>query len=100
MANVEIIKFQNEMVQSMRDEMRESGDKERSCNKGEPEEREFSITVAFLYCLSLITTIGYPYQGPKSGLGKLLSIGIACIGLPIFLLYICLVGRFLGRHLQ
>lgn len=26
--------------------------------------------------------------------------GIACIGLPIFLLYICLVGRFLGRHLQ
>ena len=33
-------------------------------------------------------------------MGKLLSIGIACIGLPIFLLYICLVGRFLGRHLQ
>ena len=33
MANVEIIKFQNEMVQSMRDEMRESGDKEHSCNK-------------------------------------------------------------------
>ena len=29
-----------------------------------------------------------------------MSIGIACIGLPIFLLYICLVGRFLGRHLQ
>ena len=26
--------------------------------------------------------------------------GIACIGLPIFLLYICLVGRFLGRNLQ
>ena len=43
---------------------------------------------------------GYPYQGPKSSLGKLLSVGIACIGLPIFLLYICLVGRFLGRHLQ
>ena len=43
---------------------------------------------------------GYPYQGPRTGLGKLLSIGIACIGLPIFLLYICLVGRFLGRHLE
>ena len=43
---------------------------------------------------------GYPYQGPKSGLGKLLSIGIACIGLPIFLLYVCLMGRFLGRNLQ
>lgn len=26
--------------------------------------------------------------------------GIACIGLPIFLLYICLMGRFLGRNLQ
>lgn len=29
-----------------------------------------------------------------------MSVGIACIGLPIFLLYICLVGRFLGRNLQ
>ena len=44
--------------------------------------------------------VGYPYQGPRSSLGKLLSIGIASIGLPIFLLYSWLVGRFLGRHLE
>ena len=44
--------------------------------------------------------VGYPYQGPRSSVGKLLSIGIAAIGLPIFLLYTWLVGRFLGRHLE
>ena len=33
MANVEIIKFQNEMVQSIREEMREAGDRShQSCN--------------------------------------------------------------------
>ena len=44
--------------------------------------------------------VGYPYQGPRSSLGKLLSIGIASIGLPIFLLYSWLVGRFLSRQLE
>ena len=43
---------------------------------------------------------GYPYQSPRSPLGKLLAIGIAALGLPIFLLYICLVGRLLARHLE
>ena len=43
---------------------------------------------------------GYQSSGPRSVVGKLLSIGIACIGLPIFFLYICLVGGFLARHLQ
>ena len=34
MANVEIIKFQNEMIQSIREEMREAGGRgHQSCNK-------------------------------------------------------------------
>ena len=67
----------------------------------------FSEEAYGTHCLDLIrwkllqiSLPGYPYQGPKSSLGKLLSVGIACIGLPIFLLYICLMGRFLGRNLQ
>ena len=43
---------------------------------------------------------GYQSSGPRSVVGKLLSIVIACIGLPIFFLYICLVGGFLARNLQ
>ena len=44
---------------------------------------------------------GYQSPGPRLTIvGKLLSIVIACIGLPIFFLYICLVGGFLARHLQ
>ena len=57
-----------------------------------------AVKVKNIFFISLF--VGYPYQGPKSWMGKLLSVGIACVGLPIFLLYVCLVGRFLGRHLE
>ena len=55
MANKEIIKFQNEMIQSIKQSM--AG--EQDCKHSVVEkEKEFTITAAFLYCLSLITTIG------------------------------------------
>ena len=43
---------------------------------------------------------GYEGGVPTTPLGKLISIGIACIGLPIFLLYICLVGGAMSLRLQ
>ena len=59
MANKEIIKFQNEMIQSIKQDMAAT---DPVCNHSkEEEEKELTITAAFLYCLSLITTIGqYP----------------------------------------
>ena len=50
--------------------------------------------------LQTVFCSGYQSSGPRSVVGKLLSIVIACIGLPIFFLYICLVGGFLARNLQ
>jgi len=61
---------------------------------------DFSLATAFFYCLSLATTVGYEGGVPRTPIGKLVSVGIACIGLPIFLLYICLVGGALARRLQ
>ena len=56
MANKEIIKFQNEMIQSIKQDMSAT---DPACNYSKDEvEREFTITAAFIYCLSLITTIG------------------------------------------
>ena len=56
MANKEIIKFQNEMIQSIKQDMAAT---DPVCNHSkEEEEKELTITAAFLYCLSLITTIG------------------------------------------
>ena len=43
---------------------------------------------------------GYPSSVPVSTLGKLSSLFITFLGLPIFLLYSCLAGGFLARHLQ
>ena len=96
MANMEMIKFQGEMVTALRDEMAED-----SCSRARDGEGEdFSLTTAFFYCLSLATTVGYEGGVPHTPLGKLVSVGIACIGLPIFLLYICLVGGTLARRFQ
>ena len=110
MANLELIRFQGEMVAALRSRTGGSG----SClDREEEDRREFSLATAFFYCLSLATTVGkqkYPgpltespgYDGgvPTTPLGKLISVAIACVGLPIFLLYICLVGSTLARRLQ
>ena len=56
MANTEMIKFQNEMIQAIKQDMVAT---EHVCNYSkDQEDTEFTITAAFIYCLSLITTIG------------------------------------------
>lgn len=51
MANVEIIKFQNEMIQSIREEIRETGGKShQSCSKVNKTEKSFSLGLLSLIC--------------------------------------------------
>ena len=64
MANMEMIKFQGEMVTALREEMAEG-----SCSGARDGEGEdFSLTTAFFYCLSLATTVGYEGGVPHTPL--------------------------------
>merc|ERR1719278_1896413 len=93
---MEMIKFQGEMVAALQGE----GGARGCSSSREGDGEDFSLATAFFYCLSLATTVGYGGGVPRTPIGKLVSVGIACIGLPTILLYICLVGGALARRLQ
>ena len=61
------------MVQAIKSELRAEVQCGAGRQAGEEDSRQFGLTVAFLYCLSLITTIGPgPHQTPRSAPGKLI----------------------------
>ncbi|XP_026314251.1 potassium channel subfamily K member 18-like [Hyposmocoma kahamanoa] len=58
---------------------------------------EWNFAKAFLYSLTVLTTIGYGSVAPKTALGKAVTIGYAVIGIPLTLLYLSVVGALLSR---
>ncbi|XP_049879515.1 potassium channel subfamily K member 18-like [Pectinophora gossypiella] len=61
------------------------------------EDYEWNFAKAFLYSLTVLTTIGYGSVAPKTALGKAVTIGYAVIGIPLTLLYLSVVGALLSR---
>lgn len=60
--------------------------------KGPDVDHQWSFSGAFLYSLTVITTIGYGNITPSSDWGKLVTILYAIIGMPLFLLYLSNIG--------
>ncbi|XP_026728075.1 potassium channel subfamily K member 18-like [Trichoplusia ni] len=58
---------------------------------------EWNFAKAFLYSLTVLTTIGYGSVAPRTALGKAVTIGYAVIGIPLTLLYLSVVGALLSR---
>lgn len=52
---------------------------------------------AFLYSLTVITTIGYGSTSPRTDLGKLLTMGYAVIGIPLVLIFLSNIGDMMAR---
>ncbi|XP_049878935.1 potassium channel subfamily K member 15-like isoform X1 [Pectinophora gossypiella] len=59
--------------------------------------RQWSFSSAFLYSLTVITTIGYGHLSPRTSWGKISTIFYALLGMPLFLLYLTNVGELLAR---
>ncbi|CAB3256736.1 unnamed protein product [Arctia plantaginis] len=59
--------------------------------------RQWSFSSAFLYSLTVITTIGYGHLFPRTNWGKVITIFYALLGMPLFLLYLTNVGELLAR---
>ncbi|XP_063695667.1 potassium channel subfamily K member 17 [Culicoides brevitarsis] len=60
----------------------------------------WSFSGAFLYSLTVITTIGYGNISPRTELGKISTIFYAIIGMPLFLLYLSLIGDILAKSFK
>ncbi|XP_048482376.1 potassium channel subfamily K member 15 [Plutella xylostella] len=59
--------------------------------------RQWSFSSAFLYSLTVITTIGYGNLSPRTAGGKLATVLYALLGMPLFLLYLATIGELLAR---
>ncbi|XP_050548640.1 potassium channel subfamily K member 18-like [Daktulosphaira vitifoliae] len=57
---------------------------------------EWNLATSFLYCLSILTTIGYGNITPKTALGKMATMVYALIGIPLMLVYLSSVGGLLA----
>ncbi|KAI5633987.1 ion channel domain-containing protein [Phthorimaea operculella] len=58
---------------------------------------QWSFSSAFLYSLTVITTIGYGHLSPRTNWGKVVTIFYSLLGMPLFLLYLTNVGELLAR---
>lgn len=64
------------------------------------EENKWTFAGAFLYSLTVITTIGYGNICPRTKWGKVATIVYAIIGMPLFLLYLSNIGDILARSFK
>ncbi|XP_014250578.1 TWiK family of potassium channels protein 7-like [Cimex lectularius] len=95
LAYQEISKFQEALVKHLTDELNFQAE---AANELRPPENknEWTLARAFLYSLTVLTTIGYGNMYPKSGLGKAVTMGYAAVGIPLVLLYLSSVGSLLS----
>ncbi|XP_074112620.1 TWiK family of potassium channels protein 7 [Cotesia typhae] len=105
LAEQEIIHFQEKLVKKIHDEMlaNHAGTfTGATVNNDGPIERkvldyEWNFAKAFLYSLTVLTTIGYGSIAPRSMWGKIATMGYAALGIPLTLVYLSSAGGLLSR---
>ncbi|KAK9497767.1 hypothetical protein O3M35_004427 [Rhynocoris fuscipes] len=95
LASQEITRFQDTLIRHVMEEL--SYQKATSVELRVKDKTEWTLATAFLYSLTVLTTIGFGRQCPRTGLGKAVTIGYAVIGIPLVLLYLSSVGNLLSN---
>ncbi|XP_050679638.1 potassium channel subfamily K member 18-like [Leptidea sinapis] len=103
LAAQEIARFQDKLVSRVTADVSEQYEGVRALESTPPhitDDYEWNFAKAFLYSLTVLTTIGYGSIAPKTALGKVVTIGYAVIGIPLTLLYLSVVGALLSRLIR
>ncbi|XP_048522852.1 uncharacterized protein LOC109545522 [Dendroctonus ponderosae] len=62
--------------------------------------RSWSFLNGIVYCLTILTTIGYGHMFPKTHTGRALTIVYALIGIPLFLIALTDFGKLFTRGIK
>ncbi|XP_041985173.1 uncharacterized protein LOC121737581 isoform X1 [Aricia agestis] len=63
-------------------------------------QRSWNFMNSFVYCLTLVTTIGYGHIAPKTTYGRVATIIYAIIGIPLFLIVLADFGKLFTRIIK
>ncbi|CAG9569280.1 unnamed protein product [Danaus chrysippus] len=63
-------------------------------------QRSWNFMNSFVYCLTLVTTIGYGHIAPKTTNGRVATIVYAIIGIPLFLIVLADFGKLFTRIIK
>ncbi|XP_011630295.1 TWiK family of potassium channels protein 18 [Pogonomyrmex barbatus] len=105
LADQEIARFQDQLVKRITEDMmatQNAGTYTGSSTSETVTERhvpeyEWNFAKAFLYSLTVLTTIGCGSIAPKSPWGKVATMGYASLGIPLTLVYLSSAGGLLSR---
>ncbi|KAH8271521.1 hypothetical protein KR018_002614 [Drosophila ironensis] len=65
-----------------------------------PGQKSWNFVNCFIFCWTVITTIGYGHITPKTKLGRSLTIIYAIIGIPMFLIVLADLGKLFTRSVK
>ncbi|KAJ8709688.1 hypothetical protein PYW08_009692 [Mythimna loreyi] len=63
-------------------------------------QRSWNFMNSFVYCLTLVTTVGYGHIAPKTTSGRVATIVYATIGIPLFLILLADFGKLFTRIIK
>ncbi|KAJ2940575.1 hypothetical protein O0L34_g6516 [Tuta absoluta] len=63
-------------------------------------QRSWNFMNSFVYCMTLVTTIGYGHIYPKTFYGRVATIVYAIIGIPLFLIVLADFGKLFTRIIK
>nr|XP_018898295.1 PREDICTED: potassium channel subfamily K member 16 isoform X2 [Bemisia tabaci]XP_018898296.1 PREDICTED: potassium channel subfamily K member 16 isoform X2 [Bemisia tabaci] len=95
LAEQEVLKFQDSLIRKYH----VAGVAQGNATLPVPGHR-WNFPSSFLYCLTLITTIGCGSVSPRTPWGRIVTIFYALIGIPLMLIYLSTIGEFLANNFR
>uniref|UniRef100_A0AAG5CU30 Potassium channel domain-containing protein n=2 Tax=Anopheles atroparvus TaxID=41427 RepID=A0AAG5CU30_ANOAO len=106
LASMEIARFQEQFVNRLLEEMTQinnmqhhaaTGSSGGAHDQGYGPDNHWTFARAFLYSLTILTTIGYGSVAPRTVLGRMITLAYAVLGIPLTLVYLSSTGGMLAK---